>query len=170
MRALSIELEDELVDVLETERELFGFESRQAYVRWIVEHRGSIEAEQGKGQERDQEQTRDTARAGERSAALPTGSNRDGTESGRHGDCTGDDSDTPAADSRATDESVLEVHGSPRTVRQGPDSKIRPDDETTDATAASESSETATDSQSTCLVLPPNDDSLRRSHGYLPSD
>jgi len=21
-----------------------------------------------------------------------------------------------------------------------------------------------------CLVLPPNDDSLRRSHGYLPSD
>ncbi|SIR86571.1 hypothetical protein [Natronorubrum thiooxidans] len=45
MRALSIELEDELVDTLEAERERFGFESRQAYVRWIIEHRGSITAE-----------------------------------------------------------------------------------------------------------------------------
>lgn len=45
MRALSVELEDELVDVLEAERELFGFESRQAYVRWIIDHRGSITAE-----------------------------------------------------------------------------------------------------------------------------
>lgn len=45
MRALSIELEDELVDTLEAERERFGFESRQAYVRWIIERRGSITAE-----------------------------------------------------------------------------------------------------------------------------
>lgn len=45
MRALSVELEDELVDTLEAERERFGFESRQAYVRWIIEHRGSISAD-----------------------------------------------------------------------------------------------------------------------------
>ncbi len=43
MRAIPVELDDETVEELERERALLGFESRSAYVSWIVEHRASID-------------------------------------------------------------------------------------------------------------------------------
>lgn len=43
MRELPVELDDETIRALETERSLIGFESRSAYVRWIVEHRAAID-------------------------------------------------------------------------------------------------------------------------------
>ncbi|MFC4248808.1 hypothetical protein ACFOZ7_18070 [Natribaculum luteum] len=43
MRAFPVELDDETVEELERERALLGFESRSAYVSWIVEHRASID-------------------------------------------------------------------------------------------------------------------------------
>lgn len=59
MRVLSVELDDDTVAALEAERELLGFESRGAYVRWIVENRGSIEATPTGGSPDDSEPDRD---------------------------------------------------------------------------------------------------------------
>ncbi|ELY61573.1 hypothetical protein [Natronolimnohabitans innermongolicus] len=154
MRALSIELEDETVDALEAERELFGFESRGAYVRWIVANRGSIEAER----EPDREATQDRvladhgeriARLEERVSSLVAALEDDGTEasttngepvaehpSPEPNDASSDErtarepTDETAPDDR---DSRLEVRGAPRTVRQGPDSRIRPDEPATGA-------------------------------------
>lgn len=41
MRELSVELDKSTFEALEVERKLTGFESRAAYVQWIIEHRGS---------------------------------------------------------------------------------------------------------------------------------
>ncbi|GAB3026418.1 hypothetical protein [Natronobiforma cellulositropha] len=43
MRVLPLELPSETVEALEVERELLGFESRGAYVRWLLEHRATVE-------------------------------------------------------------------------------------------------------------------------------
>ncbi|ELZ13280.1 hypothetical protein C477_22530 [Haloterrigena salina JCM 13891] len=161
MQALSIELEDETVDALEAERELFGFESRQAYVRWIVEHRGSIDA--GAGPDRDRKRDRLLAdhreritRLEERVATLAQAveSDRADGESRAADDSaakTADESAERTPDGDETEpadrdrhpdgtpvnrEPVLEVHGSPRTVRQGPDSSVST--ESTDSTARAE--------------------------------
>lgn len=45
MPTLQIELDAETVEALDVERSLLGFESRSAYVRWIVDHRDAIDAE-----------------------------------------------------------------------------------------------------------------------------
>ena len=45
MRVLPVEVDGETIEALDVERELLGFESRSAYVRWLLEHRGSIEHE-----------------------------------------------------------------------------------------------------------------------------
>lgn len=126
MRALSIELEDDLVAALEAERKLFGFESRQAYVRWILEHRGSIEAEQGSGGGDVDETTRSPTATGETGA----------TAAASHPD----EPNTPSG-AATTDEgdgagSTLEVRGSPRTIRRGPGSTDCPDE--SEATAGRE--------------------------------
>ncbi|WP_265110512.1 hypothetical protein [Halosolutus halophilus] len=42
MRSLSVKLDDDTFEALEMERRLIGFDSRAAYVRWIVDHRASI--------------------------------------------------------------------------------------------------------------------------------
>lgn len=44
MRVLPVELDPETVDALEIERELLGFENRAVYVRWLLEHRATIDA------------------------------------------------------------------------------------------------------------------------------
>lgn len=158
MRALSVELEDDLVDVLEAERELFGFESRQAYVRWIIEHRGSIEAEQTPDNDGDRdrllaEHGDRLSRLEERVAAISSPADRDGAqttgrtesddETATEADTSNSDRDTNASDEHRgcqrqhdvapkttpqTPESVLEVRGSPRTVRHGPSSTDQQDD------------------------------------------
>ncbi|WP_121742691.1 hypothetical protein [Natronorubrum halophilum] len=133
MRALSIELEDDLVDALEAERELFGFESRQAYVRWIIANRGSIEAEQraDHGGERDRSMADYDARLAhleERVASLMETIDRNDESDSR---ADGPERATDAA--RTTDESVLEVRGSPRTVRQSPDSSGQSAEEAADS-------------------------------------
>lgn len=150
MQALSIELADETVDALEAERELFGFESRQAYVRWIIDHRGSIEAEQGpdRGRERDRlfaDHSERIARLEERVATLsealeerPEDDARAGGEPPTAVERNADDPPVEAGEEQSVDrdrradagetaarEPVLEVRGSPRTVRQGPDSRPR---------------------------------------------
>ena len=163
MQALSVELEDDLVAALEAERELFGFESRQAYVRWIIEHRGSIDAE---GYDLDGSQDRLLADHGQRLARLEDrvatlaarlerneADSRDGVSATTDGIRDGDGSEhEPNEAKRGTDgsdrdtddtrgrhesrtqrstrnasgrESPIEVRGSPRTVRQGPDSTVR---------------------------------------------
>ncbi len=152
MQALSVELEDETVDALEAERELFGFESRQAYVRWIIEHRGSIEAGAGpdRGRKRDRllaDHRERIARLEEQVATLSQAVESDRADGEPR---AADDSATETADEsaeRAPDgdetesadhdrhpdgtpvnrEPVLEVHGSPRTVRRSPDSRVRSD-------------------------------------------
>ncbi|WP_246999472.1 hypothetical protein [Halosolutus gelatinilyticus] len=58
MRSLPVELDDETFETLETERRLIGFDSRSAYVRWIIEHRASI-TEEPDGSERILEAYRD---------------------------------------------------------------------------------------------------------------
>ena len=165
MQALSVELEDDIVAALEAERELFGFESRQAYVRWIIEHRGSIDAD---GYDLDGTQDRLLADHSQRLARLeervatiagqiergedgtqsaddPTPvnntaetnepSNRNGAESAHDGELTDDTADRAEASGRhprrdaPERESPIEVRGSPRTVRQGPDSTVRSDDD-----------------------------------------
>ncbi|SDK26264.1 hypothetical protein [Natronorubrum texcoconense] len=165
MQALSVELEDDTVAALEAERELFGFESRQAYVRWIIEHRGSIDAD---GYDLDTTRDRLLADHGQRLAKLeeqvatiacqidrdgdgaqsaddPTSvdntaepnetSSRTGGGSPHDGDVTGDTTDRAEAPGRRPrrdtpeHESPIEVRGSPRTVRQGPDSTVRSDDD-----------------------------------------
>ncbi|MDQ2049131.1 hypothetical protein RBH26_01405 [Natronolimnohabitans sp. A-GB9] len=168
MRALTIELEDETVDALEAERELFGFESRGAYVRWIIANRGSIEAE--REPDHDVKQDRVLTDHGERIARLEkrvavleetvevagdgraeTRASDEPAESDERtvrGESTGTDSnssrarsgdDQPlsrerrprrdgTAEATADREPELEVRGAPRTVRQGPDSRIRPDE------------------------------------------
>ena len=172
MQALSIELEDDIVDALEAERELFGFESRQAYVRWIVEHRGSIEAGQGPdpGRRRDrlladhseriarlEERVTTLSRALEeseadsdadgsdraRAGAEPAGAvdERDADEQPPERDATpASDRDRRADGPTASREPVLEVRGSPRTVRQGPDARRR---SATGAESESESDDAA---------------------------
>src|SRR6056297_2438898 len=45
MQTLSVELDEETLQALEVERSLIGFESRDAYVRWIIAHRATIEHE-----------------------------------------------------------------------------------------------------------------------------
>ncbi|WP_049923018.1 hypothetical protein [Halopiger djelfimassiliensis] len=144
MQALSIELEDETVAALEAERELFGFESRQAYVRWIIDHRDSIEAE---APDPDRDRPRDRlladhseriARLEEQVATLSKALDR-AVKAGEEGR----DTDERAAESRATESERVEadddrrstadassdrdpgfeVRGSPRMVRQGPDSR-----------------------------------------------
>ncbi|ELZ13712.1 hypothetical protein C479_02666 [Halovivax asiaticus JCM 14624] len=45
MQTLSVELDEETLQALEVERSLIGFESRDAYVRWIIAHRAAIEHE-----------------------------------------------------------------------------------------------------------------------------
>ncbi|WP_049941845.1 hypothetical protein [Haloterrigena turkmenica] len=164
MQALSIELEDETVDALEAERELFGFESRQAYVRWIVEHRGSIEAGQGKRPDRGRKRERDRlladhreriARLEEQVATLSqavesdgadgepraaddsaTATDDEGAERAADGNETeGDERDRRTEGTPVNREPVLEVHGSPRTVRRGPDSAPREEPTEADATA-----------------------------------
>jgi len=42
MRSLPVQLDDDTLEALEMERRLIGFDSRDAYVRWIIEHRASI--------------------------------------------------------------------------------------------------------------------------------
>lgn len=49
MRELPVELDDETMRALEIERSLIGFESRSAYVRWLVEHRAEIDDGAGDG-------------------------------------------------------------------------------------------------------------------------
>ncbi|WP_440769268.1 hypothetical protein [Natronorubrum sp. DTA28] len=165
MQALSVELEDDTVAALEAERELFGFESRQAYVRWIIEHRGSIDAD---GYDLDTTQDRLLADHGQRLARLEERvatiaarvdrdgdgtqsiddsapvdnaaetndtSSRTGGESAHDGDVTDDTADRAKTRGRhprrdaPEGESPIEVRGSPRTVRQGPDSTVRSDDD-----------------------------------------
>lgn len=45
MQTLSVELDEETLQALEVERSLIGFESRDAYVRWIIANRAAIEQE-----------------------------------------------------------------------------------------------------------------------------
>ena len=45
MQTLSVELDEETLQALEVERSLIGFESRDAYVRWIIANRAAIEHE-----------------------------------------------------------------------------------------------------------------------------
>lgn len=63
MRTLSVELDEETVRSLEAERRRAGFESRSAYLRWIVERRGSLDAAETDRDVRE-------ADAGERIATL----------------------------------------------------------------------------------------------------
>lgn len=45
MRKLSVELDERTADALEAERSVLGFDTREAYVRWIVEHRATLDDE-----------------------------------------------------------------------------------------------------------------------------
>lgn len=50
MQTLSVELDEETLQALEVERSLIGFESRDAYVRWIIANRAAIEQETETGE------------------------------------------------------------------------------------------------------------------------
>ena len=43
MRTLSVELEADTIEALESERQLLGFEDRSSYVSWIVDNRSTID-------------------------------------------------------------------------------------------------------------------------------
>ncbi|MFC4544394.1 hypothetical protein ACFO5R_20910 [Halosolutus amylolyticus] len=75
MRSLPVELDEETFEALEMERRLIGFDSRAAYVEWIVEHRASI-TEEADGAERLLETYRE--RIAQLEARLAEQADRDG--------------------------------------------------------------------------------------------
>ncbi|MFC7113786.1 hypothetical protein ACFQH2_00630 [Natronoarchaeum sp. GCM10025703] len=50
MPTIHLDVSESLAESLDTERELLGFESREAYLRWVVDHRTDIEV----GSDREQ--------------------------------------------------------------------------------------------------------------------
>ncbi|WP_339103975.1 hypothetical protein [Haloterrigena salinisoli] len=193
MQALSIELEDEVVDALEAERELFGFESRQAYVRWIVEHRGSIEAGRGQGPDRGRKRDRLLAEHRERIARLeeqvaalsqavendrsddePRASDDSASAAGNEGaeraaiedETEEEDRDRRPDGTPVNREPVLEVHGSPRTVRQGPDATTREEPAEADATVREQQRDGDGNGDSSPTTADPNE---TESDGAKPS-
>ncbi|QSG04117.1 hypothetical protein [Natranaeroarchaeum sulfidigenes] len=69
MPTIRLEISDALAESLDTERELLGFDSREAYLRWIVDHRTDIEV----GSDRDQVLSAFTQRVEELEAKLDEG-------------------------------------------------------------------------------------------------
>ncbi len=69
MPTIRLEISDALAESLDTERELLGFDSREAYLRWIVDHRTDIEV----GSDRDQVLSAFTERVEELEAKLDEG-------------------------------------------------------------------------------------------------
>lgn len=69
MPTLRLDISDSLAESFDTERELLGFESREAYLRWIVEHRTDIDV----GSDRDQILTAYSERVAELEARLEDG-------------------------------------------------------------------------------------------------
>ncbi|SEH11336.1 hypothetical protein SAMN04487967_0304 [Natronorubrum sediminis] len=133
MPSLSIELSAETVDALEVERERLGFESRRAYVRWIVANRGSIEASQDSGDEREPTSTGsehakrlerlenrvatliDSLDGADETPVTPSGDDGRSTAGTRHereGTAEISEKNEPV------EEPSLEVRGSPQTIRR----------------------------------------------------
>lgn len=125
MRVLPIELAADTVDALEVERELLGFESRSAYVRWLLANRGSIASEDG---ERATLLEAYRERIAQLEAALEAGDDAGVPEPTRRETAIGDggarsESGETAAGGWTVSRSdpTVEVRGSPRrTVRREP--------------------------------------------------
>ncbi|MFC6728974.1 hypothetical protein ACFQDG_10010, partial [Natronoarchaeum mannanilyticum] len=66
MPSLRIDVPESLVRKLDTERDLLGFDSREAYLRWILDHRTNIDA----GSERERALTAYAERVEELEAKL----------------------------------------------------------------------------------------------------
>jgi len=66
MPTIHLDVPESLVESLDTERELLGFESREAYLRWVVDHRTDIEV----GSDREQVLSAFTERVEELEAKL----------------------------------------------------------------------------------------------------
>lgn len=66
MPTIRLDVPESLAESLDTERELLGFESREAYLHWIVDHRTDIEV----GSDRDQVLSAFTERVEELEAKL----------------------------------------------------------------------------------------------------
>lgn len=131
MRVLSVELDDDTVDALESERELFGFENRSAYVRWIVENRGSIDQGSDHGKlladhgERIADHGERIARLERRVAALAP-------DTERATDGTGATTEDGAAESDSPSPEAAESPGEPAPVPDAPSDRPAESESETD--------------------------------------
>ncbi|WP_306056915.1 hypothetical protein [Natronococcus wangiae] len=131
MRELPVDLDEDTLEALETERRLIGFESRAAYVRWIVDQRGSIGDASGEDDrvleayrrrieelERRLEAATDPEVSG--TTAEPAGADAaGGSADERRGDDSESERGTDGTWRRWEQDPTIEVRGRPRrTVRR----------------------------------------------------
>ncbi|WP_254767677.1 hypothetical protein [Salinilacihabitans rarus] len=115
MRTIPVELDDETVEALDVERRLLGFESRRAYLRWIVANRAAIDGDAA----RVEQSARDRPADPEGTAA-----DEDGREDADRATAATDDAATGAekrtdADggwTRPKSDPTVRVRGSPQTT------------------------------------------------------
>lgn len=144
MRVLPVELAPETVDALEVERELLGFESRSAYVRWLLANRGSIATDDGAtvlDAYRERIARLEAALEGAESTSASVAELESGVAKGQA--AVGDGGEPTSREEaggwkRSGADPTVEVRGSPRrTVRAGsPGTESEGDRQTAEADAA----------------------------------
>lgn len=113
MRTIPVELDDETVEALEVERRLLGFESRRAYLRWIVANRAAIDGDAA----RVEQSARDRPADPEGAPADEDG--RDGRATATADRAATGAEERPDADggwTRPKSDPTVRVRGSPRTT------------------------------------------------------
>ncbi|WP_242695485.1 MSCRAMM family adhesin SdrC [Halomontanus rarus] len=106
MRVIPVELDAETVAALEVERELLGFENRSAYVRWVLEHRGTIDHREDADRPVLLEAYRERIAQLEEQLVNAEAANREPTEARRVSTERGDSNDSDGDRTSKRDEDV----------------------------------------------------------------
>ncbi|SNZ17273.1 hypothetical protein SAMN06269185_2960 [Natronoarchaeum philippinense] len=107
MPSLRIDVSESVLRKLDTERDLLGFESREAYLRWILDHRTSIDT----GSDRDRTLSAYADRVEELEAKLDADADtREPTSDASDGDASGRDQDADDARATAADDAEAVEH------------------------------------------------------------
>lgn len=137
MPTIRVAVPEDLAELLDAERSLLGFESRESYVRWILENRGAIDGENdgGLAAYAARERNPDRDRSDGDGPVDVEGAADDGATGDGHGPVDGtrpaDGAPTPDAASEERDAGTVEVNGRPRAVRISDDPVTEVADELT---------------------------------------